>query len=114
QRLAVFSASTTYERTDNGVDPTRGLIGRLEARHASDIIGGDAALQFNRFTADGSLYAPLGRDVVLAARLRLGIVLGPTFDLDEAARFVPPQERLFAGGPTTVRGFRQNELGPLV
>lgn len=114
QRLAVFSASTTYERTDNGVDPTRGLIGRIEARHASDIIGGDASLQFNRLTADGSLYAPLGRDIVFAARLRLGIVLGPTFDLEEAARFVPPQERLFAGGPTTVRGFRQNELGPLV
>jgi outer membrane protein assembly complex protein YaeT len=114
QRLAVFSASTTYERTDNGVDPTRGLIGRVEARHASDLIGGGATLQFNRLTADGSLYAPLGRDIVFAARLRVGIVLGPTFDLDEAARFVPPQERLFAGGPTTVRGFRQNELGPLV
>ena len=25
---------------------------------------------------------------------------------------MPPQERLFAGGPTTVRGFAQNELGP--
>jgi hypothetical protein len=28
--------------------------------------------------------------------------------------FIPPQERLYAGGPTTVRGFRQNELGPAV
>ena len=27
---------------------------------------------------------------------------------------IPPQERLYAGGPTTVRGFRQNELGPAV
>lgn len=114
QRLAVLSASTTYERTDNGIDPTTGLIGRLEARHASDFVGGDAALQFNRLTADGSFYAPLGNDVVFAMRLRLGIVLGPTFRLEEAARFVPPQERLFGGGPTTVRGFRQNELGPLV
>lgn len=114
QRLAVLSASSTYERTDNGVDPTRGIIGRIEARHASDLIGGDAALQFNRLTADGSIYAPLGRDIVFAARLRLGLVLGPTFTLGEAARFVPPQERLFAGGPTTVRGFRQNELGPSV
>ena len=113
-RLAVLSASTTYERTDNGIDPTRGIIGRLEARHASDIIGGDASLQFNRFTADGSIYRPLGPDIVFAARLRFGVVLGPTFTFDEAASFVPPQERLFAGGPTTVRGFRQNELGPSV
>src|SRR5690606_7226753 len=59
-------------------------------------------------------YTPLGPDVVFAMRLRVGAVLGPSFTFSEAARFVPPQERLFAGGPTTVRGFRQNELGPLV
>ena len=28
--------------------------------------------------------------------------------------FVPQQERLYAGGANTVRGFRQNELGPVV
>src|SRR5690606_1846198 len=28
--------------------------------------------------------------------------------------FVPPQERLYGGGPNSVRGFRQNELGPIV
>jgi outer membrane protein insertion porin family/translocation and assembly module TamA len=27
---------------------------------------------------------------------------------------VPPQERLYAGGPNSVRGFRFNELGPVV
>jgi len=27
---------------------------------------------------------------------------------------VPPQERLYAGGPTTVRGFAQNELGAAI
>jgi outer membrane protein insertion porin family/translocation and assembly module TamA len=25
--------------------------------------------------------------------------------------FIPPQERMYAGGPTTVRGYQQNELG---
>jgi K+-sensing histidine kinase KdpD len=28
--------------------------------------------------------------------------------------YIPAQERLYAGGATTVRGFRQNELGPVV
>jgi outer membrane protein assembly complex protein YaeT len=114
QRLAVLSVATGYERTDNPIDPTHGVIARVEARHASRFVGADASLEFSRFTVDGSLYTPLGPDVVFAMRLRLGAVLGPTFAFDEAARFVPPQERLFAGGPTTVRGFRQNELGPLV
>lgn len=114
QRLAVLSASSSYDRTDNPLDPTRGVVARVEARHASDLVGADASLEFSRLTSDGSVYVPLGQDVVFAARLRVGVVLGPTFALGEAARFVPPQERLFGGGPTTVRGFRQNELGPSV
>lgn len=114
QRLAMVSASTNYQDTDNPVDPRSGVAGRAEVRYASRFVGSEASLQFSRLTLDGSLYTPLGPDVVLAARLRLGIVLGPRFTLSEAAAFVPPQERLFAGGPTTVRGFRQNELGPSV
>lgn len=114
QRLAVLSVSTGYERTDDPIDPRHGLVGRAEARHASRFVGADAALEFSRLTVDGSLYTPLGEGAVFAMRLRLGVVLGASFAFDEAARFVPPQERLFAGGPTTVRGFRQNELGPLV
>jgi outer membrane protein insertion porin family/translocation and assembly module TamA len=31
-----------------------------------------------------------------------------------ATDFVPPQERLYGGGPSSVRGFNQNELGPVV
>ncbi|MDH5235242.1 MAG: BamA/TamA family outer membrane protein, partial [Gemmatimonadota bacterium] len=114
QRLAVLSASTSYERTDNPLDPSEGRVGRVEARYASRFIGADPSLEFTRLTADGSLYIPLGEDVVLATRLRVGMVLGPSFALGGAARFVPAQERLFAGGPTTVRGYRQNELGPAV
>ncbi|MFM8566740.1 MAG: outer membrane protein assembly factor [Gemmatimonadota bacterium] len=114
QRLAVFSAATSYERTDDPADPTRGLVGRLEARHASKATGSDLALQFTRLSLDGSTYVRVAEEAVLALRVRLGGVLGPTLSFDETERFVPAQERLFAGGPTTVRGFRQNELGPAV
>jgi outer membrane protein insertion porin family/translocation and assembly module TamA len=114
QRLAVLSASTSYERTDDPVDPTRGIVGRAEVRHASSLVGAESTLGFSRVTLDGSTYLPIGPDVVFAARLRLGVVFGQTFALGNVATFVPPQERLFAGGPTTVRGFRQNELGPSV
>lgn len=114
QRLAVLGAATGYERTDDAIDPRNGLVGRVEARHASNLVGADRALEFSRVTVDGAFYHPLAQDVTFAVRLRLGAVLGPSLALESAARFVPPQERLFAGGPTTVRGFRQNELGPLV
>ena len=114
QRVAVLSAGSSYERTDNALDPTRGLGGRADVRYASNLTGSDRNVQFARVTADGSVYVPLGNDVVLAGRVRVGGVLGPTLALDENDRFVPAQERLFAGGPNSVRGFRQNELGPAV
>jgi outer membrane protein assembly factor BamA len=114
QRLAVLSASTSYERTDDPFAPSRGVVARAEVRHASGLVGADADLQFSRLTLDGSTYIPLGQDFVFAARVRLGAVFGATLGLGDIAQFVPPQERLFAGGPTSVRGFRQNELGPAV
>ncbi len=110
-RLAVLSVSGSRERVDDLTDPHRGWVVRSEARHASSFVGADADINFSRVTLDGSAYLPLGPDIVFAARLRLGVVFGSD---GQAATFVPPQERLFAGGPTTVRGFRQNELGPQV
>jgi len=35
-------------------------------------------------------------------------------NVESATGFIPPQERLYGGGPTTVRGFSQNELGSLI
>jgi len=113
QRLAVLGVSFTDERTDNLSSPTRGTVLRGEVRHASRAVGSDNRLQFTRLTLDGAAYLPLGGDVVLAARLRAGAVLGPTFQAVGDA-YVPVQERLYAGGATTVRGFPQNELGPVV
>ncbi len=106
KRLAVVGLSFADDRTDNPSDPTRGFVVRGEVRHASRLVGSDAALGFTRLSTDGATYLRLGTGVVLAARLRMGRVLGDAL--------VPPQERLYAGGATTVRGFRQNELGPAV
>lgn len=114
QRVAVLSAATSYEFADNSGDPSRGVVARGDVRYASRFTGSDEAVQFARITSDGTVYRPLGRDIVLAVRVRVGGVLGPTLALDKNASFVPAQERLFAGGPSTVRGFQQNELGPAV
>jgi outer membrane protein insertion porin family/translocation and assembly module TamA len=114
QRLAVLGVSFTREHTDNPASPGRGTVLRGEARHASRAVGSDARTQFTRLTLDGAAYLPLGPDVVLAARLRWGAVLGPRFRAQLGEAYVPVQERLYAGGATTVRGFPQNELGPVV
>jgi len=107
-RTAVASVALTRDRTDNVINPTRGSFVRVTLRHASPAILSDATLRFNKVVADAAQYWRVGTGNVFAVRLQVGGVLG---GLD---RTLPLQERLFAGGPTTVRGFRQNELGPAV
>lgn len=121
KRLAVASASVVRDWSDNPSNPTRGFVLRLEGRHASPPIGSDAQLQFNKFLADGSYYHSItgGDGIVLASRIRVGGVLGTNLRnlsgvLGASSLFIPPEERFYAGGSNTVRGFRQNELGPAV
>ncbi|MGH7654455.1 MAG: BamA/OMP85 family outer membrane protein [Gemmatimonadaceae bacterium] len=114
QRLAVASFSIARDGSDNPVDPTHGSVLHFEYRTAGAYTGSDPSLHFNKFLVDGSYYVPIGTDVILATRLRFGAVLGSNFGFASSSVFIPQQERLFAGGQTTVRGFQQNELGPAV
>jgi outer membrane protein assembly factor BamA len=113
-RIAVLSGGSSYERTNDPLDPSNGVMGRVELRYASRIVGAERDIDFSRVTLDGAVFRSLGRDVTFAMRLRLGSVFGSNFSLRQTATFIPPQERLYVGGPTSVRGFRQNELGPAV
>lgn len=112
QRLAVLSLSITRDNSNSILSPTRGSIIRLEARHSSPAILSDSGLQFNKFVGDASRYLNAGGGNVLAFRIRGGSVFGR--NVASGTGFIPPQERLYAGGPTTVRGFSQNELGSLI
>jgi outer membrane protein insertion porin family/translocation and assembly module TamA len=109
-RLATARVSISRERTDNLYDPRRGDIVRLEWRHSSPLIGSD--FRFNKWTGEASWYKGLSPGVTFASRLQLGGVLA-LGTLRGADDFVPPQERMYGGGPNSVRGYRQNELGPL-
>ncbi len=112
QRLAVLSAAVTRDHSNSLLSPTRGSVIRFEARHSSPAILSNRNLQFNKVVADAARYIGSGGGSVLAFRIRGGTVFGRTFG--SATGFVPPQERLYAGGPTTVRGFNQNELGSAI
>lgn len=112
QPLGVVSAVVSRDAANNAIYPTAGYTWRAEARHASRLTLADKSLGFNKLLGDAARYWGLGGRNVLAFRLRAGGLLGPS--LGDTARFVPPEERLFAGGPTTVRGFPQNELGSAI
>jgi outer membrane protein assembly complex protein YaeT len=112
QRLAVLSGVISQDKSNNFVSPTRGYQWRVEARHASPVIGSDNELAFNKIVAERSHYWGVGGGSVIAFRLRAGAVFGRSFG--STTGFIPPQERLYAGGPTSVRGFPQNELGSAI
>ena len=112
KRLAVASAAISRNRANSLIDPTRGSVARAEVRVASTVVGSSSDLQFARGSGDASWYFPVADGAVLVARLRLGGVWG-LGEIEGGRTIVPPQERLYGGGPNTVRGFRQNELGPV-
>lgn len=113
--LGVASAALVRIRTDNVVSPTRGTAIRTEVRtSASKLLGTDSAFFFNKGTGDIAYYFPLTKRSVVALRLRGGTVLGRRLRLTDPTGLIPTQERLYAGGPTSVRGFQQNELGQVV
>jgi len=115
QRLATTSVTLGRDRRNDPFYPTSGSSMTLELRNASQLIGSDPDLQFNKVVADASWYWALPRNSVLVARLRGGAVFGQKIVLgNDTTVFIPQQERLYAGGANSVRGFRQNELGPVV
>jgi outer membrane protein insertion porin family/translocation and assembly module TamA len=110
RRLAVGGLAWSQDWSDNAASPTRGGVVRLDLRTANEKFGSDPTVEFVRGTADIALYRTVRRGIVLAIRARVGTVTGP--DFRGSAAFIPQQERLFAGGPTSVRGFEQSDLGP--
>jgi outer membrane protein assembly complex protein YaeT len=103
------------DRTNSPINPTRGTVLTLEARIAAEEIGSDPEIEFAKGLAEFSSYHPVGRQTVFAWRLRWGSIRSPDLQFEEQdLRYIPTEERFYGGGPTSVRGFRQNELGPVV
>lgn len=97
------------ERTDRVIDPTQGTILRLNTEWASPLLASE--LDFLRSNGDFAIYQPLRRGWVGAFFLRLGtFASGGNLAGDDD--FLPPEDRYFAGGSNSVRGFSRNQLGP--
>lgn len=102
--LANIPLKIGYDRTNDLLDPAMGF--RLAAQGGPQISlsGGGSSL---RAVVDGSCYYPIGGNIVIASRARVGSLLGA--DLASIA----PSRRMYAGGGGSVRGFGYQGLGPL-
>jgi len=114
-RQAVLSLALVRSTANSPLEPTSGSVLLLEGSHASPLVGSEPLISYNKLVAEGTWYLRLLRSWVVALRLRGGVIRpGLAFVADSSIRYVPPEERFYAGGPASVRGFGRNEMGPLV
>jgi outer membrane protein insertion porin family len=110
--LHVFGASVVRDRSDQLLDPSNGNQLHVELRSGTTSLDTANGTRFSRVLAEGAVYKTVGSST-FAARLQLAAVLDG-FSARGATAYVPPEERLYGGGPNSVRGFSQNLLGPVV
>lgn len=103
-----LTASWIRDRGNNAVDPTSGYILRTNTSWSTGLLGSD--FDFLRATSEISVYRTVTRGWVLAGFARFGTFI--TQSALGTGEFVPPDERFFAGGASSVRGFDRSRLGP--
>ncbi len=105
-RLGYLSGLLTLDNRDSPLDPRAGNTLSLDYKIASPFLGSEADF-FNmggRFTLIQPL--PFERfSLAFASRVETGWTYG---DTDE----VPISQRFYLGGRNSIRGFRENSLGP--
>jgi outer membrane protein insertion porin family len=120
QRLSPLSFGLIDDRANRPLAPSAGHRIRVDAEHASDITLSDFG--YHRLSGEYARY--LGLDLratrVLAGRVRAGWVQpleGTAAAVgvpDAEDRILHPRKRFYSGGARSVRGFRENQLGPRV
>jgi translocation and assembly module TamA len=103
--LATLTASLDWDRRDNPLNPTKGFRVYGEVAPAYDFLNGTFLATFK---PDISIYQAIDSDrrFVLAGRVQGGLLTA------DQIREVPPNRRLYAGGPGTVRGYPYQSLAP--
>jgi outer membrane protein insertion porin family len=97
------SLSLIGDTRDSFINPTRGAFWSASSELARTWLGSD--VNFIKLFGQGFLYVPLAKDVIWVSGLRLGVVPGEN-------PLLIIEDRFKAGGPSTVRAFALNSLGP--
>ena len=122
-RVALFSGTYIQDRRDDPTDATKGTYNTVDLSLASNIWGSQA--DFLRVLGQNSTYYRLGRGLVLARTVQLGLMSPrgsfpqPVSDAADSFDFasipdtrIPLSERFFGGGANSHRGFPVNQAGP--
>lgn len=102
-KIGAFNVAFTRDTRDEILDAKRGIFLSQSIRYSPGILGSN--MHFLRYFGQYNAYKKLSDFLTYAYGLRIGLGKGLDEDL-------PPSERFFAGGGTTIRGFKKDELGP--
>ena len=103
--LGYLTASFTYDTRDHLLEASRGVSLSQGFQYAGKWLG--SHVNYFRYMGQFNIYNRITSGLVWASSFHLGLgaALGQAL--------LPGSERFFAGGGTTLRGFKYNRLGPL-
>lgn len=102
--LVSFPQTASYDTRNNILDPHKGWFIEAEAEPFINTIG--AGAPFFKLVGTVRRYQPLNNDTTLALRAKIGSIQGSSI------ADVPADERFYAGGSGSVRGYAYQSVGP--
>lgn len=106
ETVATLTPELSLDRRDRPFDPSRGSYHDLALRVGGLGLGGDA--DFVKTRLESHWFFDWIPSTVVALSARVGVAWGLL-----GTTSLPVEERFFAGGSTTVRGYRELRLGPV-
>jgi outer membrane protein assembly complex protein YaeT len=120
-RLSAFAATIIRDTRDDALDATRGWFLSADNSVAARAFGGEVGFIKTFVQAQTYRLLPIGRRVVFAARVAVGLADGFPREVQSTdgsgapvtaiIEDLPASERFFAGGDTTMRGFALDSVG---
>ncbi|MBI3994555.1 MAG: outer membrane protein assembly factor BamA [Nitrospirae bacterium] len=111
--IASLNPAIVWDTRNDPFNPTSGFLNSLTFQDAALLLG--SQVQFVKATAQSSWFLPITRWLVLAVSARGGAAdrFGETqtVPIFGETGLVPPSERFYLGGRSTVRGYAFEELG---
>lgn len=101
---SALSLGAVWDRRDSAIAPTQGELVSLEV--SPTLLAGDVSSGYVRAVAEGRGYQRLSPALLIAARLRVGGLVGAPLEA------LPPEQRFFAGGGGSARGYDYQSLSP--